>query len=142
MYAKYHMKHSNHGDRMKEQMSATAEQSDEDYIFVNNIFAGTEKVIFSKDFKGGEIKNTFGGCEINLMQAEIKEEEAVMIINQQFGGVKLIVPANWIVKSDINCVFAGLEDQRKVMDAAHHGNTKNLILRGSLFMSGLEIVSY
>jgi predicted membrane protein len=138
---KYRMKHSRYDTMFGDKRENSAEAVNEDYIFINNVFAGTEKTFFSKDFKGGEIKNAFGGFEINLMQAEIKDE-AVLLINQQFGGGKLIIPSNWVVKSDISCVFAGVEDKRSSINPAHEGNIKTLVLRGSLFMSGLEIVSY
>jgi len=117
------------------------ETSNEDYIFANNVFAGTDKNIFSKDFKGGEIKNTFGGCKINLMQAEIVDE-AVLTIKQQFGGVKLVIPPHWIIKSDIECVFAGIEDKRPLLSVNDLTQKKTLILNGHIFMSGIEITSY
>ena len=118
-----------------------AEKSDEDYVFANNVFAGTDKTVFSKDFKGGEIKNTFGGCKLNLMQADITKE-AVLTIKQQFGGVKLVIPPNWVIKSDIDCVFAGIEDKRPLMNVNDTTQAKTLILNGHIFMSGIEIVSY
>lgn len=119
----------------------TVEDCTEDYIFVNNVFAGTDKNIFSKDFKGGDIKNTFGGCKLNLMQAEIVTE-AVLTIKQHFGGVKLVIPANWVIKSDIECVFAGIEDKRPLLNVNDIAQKKTLILNGHIFMSGIEIVSY
>lgn len=117
------------------------ELSNDDYIFINGVFAGAEKMIVSKDFKGGDIKNTFAGCEINLMQAEI-QTEAILNINQQFAGTKLIIPRHWILKSDVSCVFAGIEDKRPILEPAAGLESKTLILRGNLFMAGLEIVSY
>ena len=129
-----------HRHRFNHFAKETAE-SNEDYIFANNVFAGTDKNIFSKDFKGGEIKNTFGGCKINLMQADILTE-ARLTIKQQFGGVKLIIPPNWIIKSDIDCVFAGIEDKRPLMSVNDTTQAKTLILSGHIFMSGIEIVSY
>ncbi|MEO6305681.1 MAG: hypothetical protein ABIP51_21200 [Bacteroidia bacterium] len=117
------------------------ESTTDEYIFANNVFAGTDKVVFSKDFKGGEIKNTFGGCKINLMQAEIVTE-ARLTIKQQFGGVKLVIPINWVIKSDVDCVFAGIEDRRPLMNINDASQTKTLILSGHIFMSGIEIVSY
>ncbi len=119
----------------------TQTTSNEDYIYANNIFAGTDKNVFSKDFKGGEIKNTFGGCKLNLMQAEIVTE-AVLTIKQQFGGVKLVIPPNWVIKSDIECVFAGIEDKRPLLNVNDMDQKKTLILNGHIFMSGIEIVSY
>ncbi len=137
-YGKFgHQKH-----RFNRFANETAQtSSNEDYIFANNVFAGTDKNVFSKDFKGGEIKNTFGGCKLNLMQAEIVTE-AVLTIKQQFGGVKLVIPPNWIIKSDIECVFAGIEDKRPLLNVSDMDQKKTLILNGHIFMSGIEIVSY
>ncbi|MBA3665394.1 MAG: hypothetical protein H0W61_14455 [Bacteroidetes bacterium] len=119
----------------------TMKNSSDDFILLNNIFAGTTKTVISKDFKGGEINNTFGGAEINLMQADIVNE-AVITIHQHFGGIKLMVPSNWIVKSDIVCVFGGIQDERPPVSVTGADNTKTLILRGRVFMGGVEIVSY
>ena len=119
----------------------TQTSSNEDYIFANNIFAGTDKNVFSKDFKGGEIKNTFGGCKLNLMQAEIVTE-AVITIKQQFGGVKLVIPPHWVIKSDIECVFACIEDKRPLISVNDATQKKTLVLNGHILLSGIEIVSY
>ncbi|MBI3133482.1 MAG: hypothetical protein HYZ14_02295 [Bacteroidetes bacterium] len=146
-FNRYRMKNLRHGDwsrfdRFKDSAAETDENAlNEDYLYVNNVFSGVEKIVISKDFKGGDIKNTFGGCEINLMQADI-QKEAILQVTQQFSGVKLMVPPNWIIKSDINCIFAGIEDKRPVVDMSGQGDAKTLVLHGSIFMGGLEIVSY
>ena len=43
----------------------------DDIIDSTYIFSGTKKVILSKNFKGGDIVNIFGGCEIDLTQADM-----------------------------------------------------------------------
>ncbi|MGZ3921682.1 MAG: LiaF transmembrane domain-containing protein [Bacteroidia bacterium] len=137
-YAKYkcrHYQHTNVG------ASQTTYNSSDDFVMMNNVFAGTKKNVISKDFKGGEINNTFGGCELNLIQADIVNE-AVITINQHLGGTKLIIPPNWAVKSDVVCVFGGIEDERPRMAVTGSEQTKTLILRGRVFMGGVEIVSY
>jgi predicted membrane protein len=113
--------------------------SSEDQVQIDNVFAGTKKSIISKDFKGGEIRNTFGGCELNLMQADIVDT-ATLTIQQQFGGTKIIVPSSWNVKSDIVCILAGIEDQRAVPQTGE--KVKTLLLKGQVIMGGVEIVSY
>lgn len=120
---------------------APSNNSSDDYFLMNNLFGATKKNIFSKDFKGGDMRNTFGGCELNLMQAEIINE-AVININQNFGGTKIIVPSHWIIKSDLNCVFGGIEDERGSINQTANLNPKTLVLKGHVFMGGVEIVSY
>ncbi len=120
---------------------ASLHNSDDNYIVLNNVFAGTKKNIISKDFKGGDIKNTFGGCELNLMQADFTGQ-VIITIHQHFGGTKLIVPSNWIVQSEVACVFAGIEDERSAVNITEGTEAKRLILKGHIFMSGIEIVSF
>lgn len=137
-FAKYHYRHHARWNMCSD---STMNDSNDDFVSLNNLFAGTKKNIISKDFKGGDISNTFGGCELNLMQADM-EKEAVITIHQHFGGTKLIVPANWIVKSDIACIFAGVEDERPVINGGDASKTKTLLLKGQVVMGGVEIVSY
>jgi len=137
-YAKYSFKNYQHCNVGANQ---TTYNSSDDFVLMNNIFAGTKKNVISKDFKGAEINNTFGGCELNLIQADIVNE-AVITINQHLGGTKLIIPPNWSVKSDVVCVFGGVEDERPRMAMTGTEPIKTLILRGRVFMGGVEIVSY
>jgi predicted membrane protein len=138
-YAKYRFKNCRRNWNVG--ADETIYNSSDDFILLNNVFAGTKKNVISKDFKGGEINNTFGGCELNLMQADIVTE-AVITMHQHFGGIKLIVPSNWVVKSDVVCVFGGIEDERPGVNAAGAIHTKTLVLRGRVFMGAVEIVSY
>lgn len=115
--------------------------SSDDFVLLNNVFAGVKKNVISKDFKGAEINNTFGGCELNLMQADIVNE-AVITMHQTFGSVKLIIPSNWVIKSDVVCVFGGIEDERPPVNVVGAPNGKTLVLRGRIVMGAVEIVSY
>jgi predicted membrane protein len=137
-YAKYKFKHDRHWNVGADQ---TMNNSSDEFVLLNNIFAGTKKNVICKDFKGGEINNTFGGCELNLIQADITNE-AVITVHQHFGGVKLVIPPNWIVKSDVVCIFAGVEDERPRVNISDASNAKTLVLQGRVFMGGIEIVSY
>lgn len=137
-FAKYKFKNKHHWNVGADE---SLNNSSEDFLVVNNVFAGSKKNIISKDFKGAEIHNTFGGCEINLIQADITNE-AVITIQQHFGGIKLVVPPNWILKSDVVCVFAGVEDERPKVNLTDPSQVKTLVLHGRVFMGGIEIVSY
>lgn len=140
-FSKYKYSKHNCGQTWNVGANDASNNSSDDYILINNVFGGTKRNIISKDFKGGEIKNTFGGCELNLMQAEITNE-AVLNLNQQFGGVKIIVPSNWNIKSDLVCVFGGVEDERAPMNVTSLANAKTLVLTGNVLFGGVEIISY
>ncbi len=114
--------------------------SKEGFIKTTSIFGGTKKNILSKDFKGADIVNIFGGTELNLGQADINGT-ATIDTNTIFGGVKLIIPANWTVKSQAAVVFGGIEDKRMVSQPATEPE-KVLVIKGTVLFGGIDIRSY
>lgn len=113
----------------------------DDIIDSTNIFSGTKKVILSKNFKGGDIVNIFGGSEIDLTQADMTSP-AVLEVTAIFGGATLIVPSNWAIKtSETVTIFGGIGDKRKIVPSTE-SPTKTLILKGTMVFGGMEIKSY
>jgi predicted membrane protein len=114
--------------------------SKEDIVDATSIFGGIKKNILSKNFKGGDITNIFGGTELNFSQADINGT-VVLDITQVFGGTKLIIPSDWDVKSDIVAVFGGVEDGRAVQNMVTNPN-KILLLKGNSIFAGIEIKNF
>ena len=114
--------------------------SKEDFVDATSIFGGTKKNILSKDFKGGDIVNIFGGSELNLSQADIKHE-AVLELTTIFGGTKLIIPSNWSVRSEAVTLFGSIEDKRPVPQLTE-STDKTLVLRGTVIFGGIDIKSF
>jgi len=114
--------------------------SDAEYIDDTSFMGSMNKVILSKNFKGGEITCVLGGALIDLSQADI-QGMAELEINQVFGGTKLIVPANWNLKIEIVAVLGGVEDKRTVQANAVDNN-KTLVLKGNTVFGGIEIKNY
>lgn len=112
----------------------------EDEPLALSIFGGVKKTILSKDFKGGEVVNVFGGVELDFTQADISGP-TVIDITQVFGGIKIIVPANWKVVSDLAAVFASVDDKR-LRTTADADSNKVLILKGISFFAGVDVRSY
>lgn len=112
----------------------------EDFIDSTAILGSTKKVIFSKNFKGGDITNFMGGAEINCTQAEINGKVR-LDITQVFGGTKLVVPAHWTIKSTVTSIFGGFEDKRAV-SGINPDPEKVLIIDGTSIFGGIEIKSY
>ena len=112
------------------------DKSSEDYLDVNSVFGNTEKSMFTKSFKGGNINCAFGGAKINLSQADL-EEKVVLNVSVAFGGAEITVPANWHVQNDLTAILGGIEDVRRM--AIEDDNKKTLILRGGIFCGGVEI---
>jgi len=117
----------------------TEPDTSDNIIEVNSVFGGMRKKVLSKDFKGGEINSVFSGNDIDLSQADFTGA-ASMELNIVFGGVKLIVPAHWQIKSEVDCVFGSVEDKRR--DSTSAAENKTLVLKGSVVFGSIEIKSY
>jgi len=112
----------------------------DDYLDAVSVFGGVKKTILSKDFKGGEIVNIFGGAELDFTQSEINGR-VIIDITQVFGGTKIIVPSHWQVVSDLAAVFAGVDDKR-MKTTASANSEKILVLKGVSIFAGVDIRSY
>ncbi|MBD1393204.1 LiaF transmembrane domain-containing protein [Mucilaginibacter glaciei] len=112
----------------------------DDILNATAIFGGVNKTIFSKNFRGGDITNIFGGTELDFTQADI-HGRVVIDITQVFGGTKIIVPVNWQVVPDLAAVFAAVDDKRIKNPSAINHN-KVLVLKGVSLFAGVDIRSY
>lgn len=120
--------------------SANFRPTADDYLDAVSVFGGVKKTILSKNFKGGEIVNVFGGAELDFTQADITGH-VVIDITQIFGGTKLVVPANWRVVPDLAAVFASVDDKR-IKTNAPADSDKILVLKGVSIFAGVDIRSY
>jgi predicted membrane protein len=103
------------------------------------IFGASNKQVLSKNFKGGEVVNIFGGIQLNFLNADIVDGAEIEIV-QIFGGVKLIVPSNWdIVIAEVVTVFGGIDDKRRQPNPMYD---KRLIIKGVAIFGGIEIHTY
>ncbi len=114
--------------------------SGEDFVDITAVLSNSQRIVVSKNFKGGDVTCFMGGAEINLTQADITGA-VVMDITAIMGGVKLIVPPNWEVKSEISTIMGGVEDKRQVAGKIIDFN-KVLVLKGTAFMGGIELRSF
>lgn len=121
------------------QAGASSDLSSGDAVDIQTLFGGVKKNMISKNFKGGRIESMFGGTELNLMQADFTGT-AVLDFNIAFGGVKLYVPPQWNVKSEVTAILGGVEDKRAITPQTD--STKVLLLRGSVMFGGIEIKCY
>jgi predicted membrane protein len=128
------------GDPLKASPESDASYSQDDFIDTTSIFGGAKKIILSKNFRGGDIVNVFGGTELNLMQADIVDT-AELELTTIFGGTKLILPSNWSVKSEAVTIFGGIEDKRQISPGMEQSN-KVLLLKGTVIFGGIDIKSY
>ncbi len=112
----------------------------QDHIEINAIFGSVKRRVDSKQFRGGEINAVFGGAEVDLTQADFSGVIRLEV-NSVFGGTRLIIPASWTIKSELNAVAGSVEDKRTIQPA-NLDDTKKVVLEGNAVFGGIEIHSY
>jgi len=112
-----------------------------DYINELNIFGGGERIINTKNFKGGNITCMFGGGEVDLSYAELAEGTNTIELFAMFGGSVIIVPPDWDVKVNVSAVLGGVSDKRVPTPNYIVEPKKELIIKGFVALGGCEIKS-
>jgi hypothetical protein len=111
-----------------------------DRINESVIFSGVNRRLMTKNFQGGKATVLFGGLDLDLTQVDFTGV-VTLDLEVGFGGVKLIIPPHWDVRTEVSNIAAGLEDKRMFREGGVDPN-KVLILKGTLLFSGLEIKSF
>jgi predicted membrane protein len=135
-----HPDRSSHGWSAGSYRETIQGPSSDDYLNSTAIFGSDNRVILSKNFQGGDVTSIFGGSEINFSQADFNGK-VVIDATAIFGGIELIVPANWEVKLEVNTIFGGVEEKRPP-ELMTQNPEKVLILRGTCVFGGIDIKSY
>jgi predicted membrane protein len=111
-----------------------------DRITIDAIFSGVNRKMMTKNFQGGKITAAFGGADIDLTQADFSGVVTIQV-DIIFGGVKMIVPPHWDIRTEVTNIAAGLEDKRFFREGGVDPN-KIVILKGTILFGGLEIKSF
>ena len=117
-------------------LSSDETASDESVLSLSAFLGGFEKKVTSPDFKGGNITTVMGGAELDLRNATIKGEEAVLDLFVVMGGVELRVPEHWVVTMKGIPVMGGFSDETR---PPANAKTKRLVIQGTVVMGGVEI---
>lgn len=97
------------------------------------IFYGEESRV-KGDYTGGSATAIFGGVDLDLRQAKIKDG-AVIDIFTFCGGVSISLPDDVIVKNEVRGILGGSEDKTVSKSSAK----KTIYLRGECVLGGLEV---
>jgi predicted membrane protein len=103
-----------------------------------NVFAvlgGGEYRIRAQNFRGGELVAFMGGFDVDLREAEIEGDEAVITVNALMGGGVIRVPERWAVSMRVAAFMGG--HSLKAREGAQL--TKTLIVKGVAVMGGIEV---
>lgn len=115
---------------------AKAKISNKDEIDGTAIFAGYEKKIESKSFKGGKITAMFGGAEIDLREAELDENGATISAFAAFGGVDIFIPESWPIEIHSTAILGGVGSECRNEQCSEG---KRLIIYATATFGGIDI---
>ena len=104
----------------------------------NSIFGSGEHIILDEEFKGGEINSIFGGMTLDLRRTQLPVGDSYLEVNAVFGGVTLYIPGDWTVISQVDAVFGGFEDRRRIIEPID--GSRRLIIKGACVFGGGEII--
>ena len=103
-----------------------------------NVFGGTDRKVRDRNFRGGNMFACFGGFQLDLTQAEIDGDSAVIEATAIFGGGEIRVPQTWNVIVEGTGIFGGYEDSTQHTAVQGQG-TKTLVVRGAAIFGGVEV---
>ena len=111
-----------------------------DILDTTNVFGGSHQNVYSKNFKGGDAIAIFGGADINLTQADFNGT-IVLDVVAIFGGIKIIIPPSWEVKSEVTAIFGGIDDKRALGQVIEEPR-KMIIIKGVALFGGVDIRNF
>jgi hypothetical protein len=103
-----------------------------------SIFGGSNRKV-SGDFKGADLVAVFGGGGLDLRNATMSADEAVVNVNAIFGGFEIRAPESWLVQVHVTGIFGGHEDKTHQPDPRLVPNPKRLVVRGATIFGGLGV---
>jgi predicted membrane protein len=103
-----------------------------------SVFGGSNRKV-SGDFKGGDLVAIFGGGGLDLRNATMSGDEAVVSVNAIFGGFEIRVPETWLVEAHLAGIFGGTDDKSHQPDPRLVPKPKRLLIRGATIFGGLGI---
>jgi predicted membrane protein len=102
-------------------------------------FGGGQLQSDAQDFQGGEVFAIFGGYDIDLRQASIADQQAVIHANAIFGGVEIKVPRSWSVSVHGLPLLGGYTDETQHSGSEGGATAKQLVVRGFAMFGGVSV---
>jgi len=103
------------------------------------IFGGGDRKINAKDFQRASLFAMFGGYKLDLRNADIAGNEAVVEASAIFGGGEIRVPENWVVSLQGAGIFGAYEDKTQHVQTDPSRPTKTLVVKGIAIFGGIEV---
>lgn len=109
------------------------------FVRSGNTFGAERYIVLDPVFKGGELRNNFGGTVLDLRRTSLPQGDTVIDVELSFGGIEIYVPDNWVIVSELESVLGGVEDKRYGAISAPATGNSRLIIRGRVTFGGVVI---
>jgi hypothetical protein len=103
------------------------------------VFGGGKRKLNTLDFKGGHVDAIFGGYEIDLRDAMMEGDSAVLDMNAVFGGIEVRIPITWSAVVQGVGVFGAFQDETTQPNPTLIPNPKRLIVKGGAVFGAVEV---
>ena len=123
-------------------MNTTNTEIGEDSSMIKLVafMGGGELDYTSQNLEGGEIVAVMGGYQVDLSEADMREESMELNLFCIMGGVEIIIPPNWEVqKRGAVCIMGGFSNKTKCLAEKLELPRKTLVVSGFALMGGGEI---
>ncbi|MEM6454941.1 MAG: DUF5668 domain-containing protein [Acidobacteriota bacterium] len=100
------------------------------------VLGGSRRVNGSEDFRGGDVVAFMGGAEIDLREAGILIEPAVIDAFAMWGGVEIIVPRDWTVVCRGVPLLGGYVNNTEPPSV---DTGQRLVVKGFAIMGGVDV---
>jgi predicted membrane protein len=105
------------------------------YIRTFAVFSGSE-LRPTVPFEGADLTAVMGGINLDLSNAPMARDTAVIDVFALMGGTVILVPRDWDVTVRVISLMGGCSDKRRPSTLPA---TKHLIIQGMAVMGGVEI---
>jgi hypothetical protein len=105
------------------------------YIRTFAVFSGAE-LRPTVPFQGADLTAVMGGVKLDLSNAPMAGDTAVVDVFTLMGGAEIFVPRDWDVTVKVISLMGGCSDKRRPSTLPA---TKHLIIQGMAVMGGVEI---
>jgi hypothetical protein len=120
---------------LRPRMAATGDEGS--YIHAFAFMSGVTRKSNSFTFEGGSLTAIMGGVEVDLRNARMVRDRAVLDCFAIWGGLDVRLPPGWVVSSRVLPIMGGFED--KTTPPAPEDTTGELVVTGWVNMGGIVI---
>ncbi|HTQ05281.1 MAG TPA: DUF5668 domain-containing protein [Polyangiaceae bacterium] len=114
-----------------------SQSTDSDRLNKQYTFSGAQLRIESQAWQGGELGVTAGGVELDLRNAQLAPEGAVLDLRVVMGGVEIRVPDTWRVHCEVTPLFGGADDATRTTQGT--ADAPRLRILGTVTLGGVNV---